>query len=152
MTTNYEDQVKLVDGLVILNNDRIEGYDLAIAETTDLELKKTFEQFARQSRNNVIVLSSEIGKFGSIASTHTTTSGKFFRAWMEIKTALTAKNEKAVLESCEYGEDVILEAYKDALESDTTLASDLHALLVKQKTELQVAHNTVKKFRDTVLA
>ena len=38
MTTNYEDQVKLVDGLVILNNDRIEGYDLAIAETTDLEL------------------------------------------------------------------------------------------------------------------
>ncbi len=152
MTTNYEDQVKLINDLVILNNDRIEGYDLASAETTDLGLRKLFEQYAKQSRDNVIVLASEIGKLGSVAATHTTTSGKFFRAWMEIKTALTAKNEKGVLESCEYGEDVILEAYKDALDSDITLSSDLKEIVVKQKDELETAHDTIKKMRDTVVA
>ncbi|MFN0049583.1 MAG: PA2169 family four-helix-bundle protein [Cytophagales bacterium] len=149
METNYKGQIDMIDNLIIMNNDRVEGYELASKETLQHDLKRIFDKFAQQSRGFATVLGAEIRKLGEEASTATSTSGKFHRAWMEIKTTITGKDHQATLDSCEYGEDVIIEAYNDAIESDATLTSDLMALVLSQKKELKEAHNTIKLLRNT---
>lgn len=151
MTTNYESQVNVINDLIVMNNDRVQGYEYATTETEDVALKRVFEQFAQQSREYATILSSEVRKLGGEASTSTSTSGKFYRAWMEIRSALSGKDAKAVLSSCEYGEDVILEAYEEALNSESTLTSDLRELITTQKEELEESHDTVKSLRETDL-
>lgn len=149
MNTNFEKQIDVINEMITMNNDRIVGYELAAKETDDAGLKKIFENFAIESRGYVSVLSSEVMKLGGKPSTVTTTSGKFYRAWMEVKTALTGKNRKAIIESCEYGEDVILETYDAALNSESVMPEDLLDTIIEQRNELQQSHNTIKALRDT---
>lgn len=152
MSTSFEKQIDVINELITFNNDRVVGYELAAKETEDLSLKTIFQNFAVESRQHISVLSGEVTKLGGEPSKVTTTSGKVYRAWMEIKTALTGKNRKAIIESCEYGEDVILEAYDTALNAESSLPEDLIDIIIDQRNELQESHNTVKALRDTTLA
>jgi uncharacterized protein (TIGR02284 family) len=44
-------------------------------------------------------------RLGGTATEGTTTSGKLFRVWMDIKSAMTGSDRKAIINSCEYGEE-----------------------------------------------
>ena len=69
------------------------------------DLKDMFTSFAQNSKKCKQELVSEINKLGGTATDGTTVSGKFFRGWMDMKSALIGKDRKAILESCEYGEE-----------------------------------------------
>ncbi len=76
-------------------------------------------------------------------------SGKFYRIWMDLKSALTGRDRKAILGSCEYGEDVALKSYKDVLENPENVAQDVLSVIQNQKSELQEAHDRVRFMRDS---
>src|ERR1043166_9351094 len=140
METIEKDTVSLLNDLVIINNDRIEGYKKASDETENGELKLLFNEMAEQSRGFKSELSGEITRLGGEVESGTKTSGKFYRAWMDIKSALTGKDEKAIVSSCEYGEDAALEEYQDVLDSEE-LSSECRTLVSKQKGSLQASHD-----------
>jgi hypothetical protein len=50
--------------LVKINNDRTEGYETALKETDESELKALFAEFARTSQKNNDELSDAIFKLG----------------------------------------------------------------------------------------
>ncbi len=104
MATVSEKKAKALGELVIINNDRYEGYNKAAEQTTDADLKSLFTKFSSQSKN----FSSDLRKLIPFSEEapkrdETTVSGKFYRAWMDVKSALTSKDRKAVLSSCEFG-------------------------------------------------
>ena len=75
----------------------------------------------------------EVNTLGGEAAEGTKTSGKFFRAWMDVKAVLTSKDRKAILNSCEYGEDKELEAYDEALEDDLEHLSEKQQALIRSQ-------------------
>ena len=77
----------------------------------------------------------------------TTTSGKVFRAWMDVKAALARKDRKAILASCEFGEDTIQQAYRDALQSED-LPSEFKTFISEQQSCLKKSHDKIKSLRD----
>ncbi|HSQ47770.1 MAG TPA: PA2169 family four-helix-bundle protein, partial [Lutibacter sp.] len=78
----------------------------------------------------------------------TLTSGKFFRMWMDVKAALTGKDRKAILNSCEYGEDEAKDTYENVLENDFEhLTAVQQTLIYAQKILLKADHNHVKALR-----
>jgi uncharacterized protein (TIGR02284 family) len=142
---------ELLNDLVVINNDRIEGYERAINESsdTDIDLKSTFESMANQSRKNVNVLTQELSRMGGEVESGTTVSGKIYRVWMDLKAAVTDHSRKSILGSCEFGEDVALKTYKTALESDVAMPFTVREILEKQKEDLQTSHDLIKNYRDT---
>ena len=83
---------KVIDALntlVEINSDRIEGYEKAYENTEEIDLKELFSRFKQTSRNCQIELTREINKLGGGVTEGTTTSGKFFRAWLDVKSAIT---------------------------------------------------------------
>src|SRR5437868_6036884 len=99
MQTN-EELIEVLNDLIRINNDRIEGYEKAITETKDIDvdLKTLFRRMADQSRGNKTELVQEVQKKGGGADTNSTTnSGKIYRAWMSVKATFAGKDRKSVL-------------------------------------------------------
>jgi len=144
--------VDVLNNLVQINNDRIEGYERAARESDDSDLKTLFNQMAEKSHMLKSQLSSEIVKRGGKPTEGTTASGKVFRVWMDFKAALTGKDRKAILSSCEFGEDAAQHEYESALKSAEKLPPDIVTLIMDQKGKLREDHDHVKTLRDTVHA
>lgn len=145
-----EELIEVLNDLVRINNDRVEGYEKAIDETKDIDvdLKATFESMANQSRKYVNALTQEVVRLGGDVATDTTISGKVYRVWMDLKAAISGKDRESILGSCEYGEDVAQKAYQSALEDDATMTDEIRQLIAKQKDDLYASHNLIKNYRD----
>ncbi|MDB5278472.1 MAG: hypothetical protein JWR61_3427 [Ferruginibacter sp.] len=142
--------VEVLNDLIEINNDRVRGYERALEETKDLDvdLKSIFHSLANDSRKYAAELTQEVNKFGGEATTDTTTSGKLYRAWMDVKATFTGHDRQSVLESCEFGEDAAQKAYNGALASDAEMSTETRQLITNQQSTLRTAHNLIKKYRD----
>ena len=141
--------ISQLNDLVEINNDRIKGYERAIAETEDEDLTYLFTNMATHSKTYKNDLSREILSLGGEPTEGTKTSGKIFRAWMDIKAALTGKNRKEILGSCEFGEDAALDTYNTVIaDEDKVFSENISKLIQLQKKEIQLDHDRIKALRD----
>lgn len=150
-----EDLIEVLNDLIRINNDRIEGYEKAITETKDIDadLRTLFRRMADQSREAKAELIQEVQKRGGGADMNSTTnSGKIYRAWMGVKATFSGKDRKSVLAACEFGEDAAQKAYNDALESEETMDVEVRQLITKQKSSLRESHDLIKRHRDMQIA
>lgn len=146
-----EKTIEVLNTLITINNDRIEGYETAAKETEEQDLKILFAQFSLTSQKCKDDLVIEVTKLAGTPAEGTKTTGKFFRVWMDVKAALTGNDRKAILNSCEYGEDVAKETYEEALKNDSeNLSAEQQTMLEAQHTLLAADHNKVKSLRDLV--
>lgn len=139
-----EKTIYVLNTLVEINNDRIEGYEKASANTEERDLKDLFSTFIKTSKKCLDELISEINKFGEKSTARTTASGKFFRTWMDVKSALTGKDRKAILNSCEYGEENTIEVYNNVLDVKSE-----HVILQQQEM-IESQLNKIKTDQSTI--
>jgi uncharacterized protein (TIGR02284 family) len=149
MATN-DNLVSVLNDLIRINNDRIEGYQRANNEARDIDvdLRAVFTRMADESRQYAAELIQEVVKLGGEPATGTTASGKIYRAWMDVKATFTGHDRESVLASCEFGEDAAQNAYRSALESDAEMTADIRQLIANQKASLKTSHDVIKKYRD----
>jgi uncharacterized protein (TIGR02284 family) len=145
---------EILNDLIRINNDRIEGYSKAAAQAKEQDLQSLFSQFAQQSRQFANELRGLINDIGDSedrkdkVTDATTASGKIYRAWMDVKATFTGANRKSVLASCEFGEDAAQKAYRTALEEED-LGPNVRVVIQGQQEILREAHDQVKMMRDT---
>jgi len=139
---------EVLTSLLTINNDRIKGYETALDETKDADLKSLFTQFIQTSQTAKKELETELVKLGEDPDDGTRLDGKIYRAWMDLKSAVTGNDRTAILSSCEYGEDVALNSYKDALEQEH-LDGMYRPMIESQKTMIKMEHDRVKSLRDS---
>ena len=148
MENNNDDEIDVLNDLVQINNDRIEGYQKAIEDTKNLgsDYQSVFSQMIEQSRRYKQELVSIISSKGGDAERDSTTnSGKIYRVWMDMKSAFAGKSDKSALELCEFGEDAAQKAYKAALELDD-LPVYIREMLEEQQQILKASHDEIKAF------
>lgn len=141
--------LEVLNDLVRINNDRIEGYRRAINEAKDLDidLKAVFNNCINDSETFRNELAAKVKEHGGTPPENTTISGKVYRLWMDLKATFTGSDRKAILASCEFGEDAAQKAYAAALDNDDVQA-DAIQLIAEQKQVLKKAHDLIKKYRD----
>lgn len=142
-----------INELVEINNDRIEGYKKAIEllpEGDHFGLRSIFEDYRDQSIQFNADLKPLVTGLGENPTDDTRTSGKMFRAWMELKSAVSPHTIQAVLESCERGEDEFKKVYEDVL-ADGNLDADLRLIAQSQLELERAAHDHIKELRDAKL-
>ena len=147
MQTTTE-SIEVLNDLIQINNDRIAGYEKAISETKaeDDDLKVLFATMIAESHRIRIALSTEVQALGANTEQGTTTTGKIYRAWMDVKAAFGGNSRHALLSSCESIEDSVEKAYRSALVHD--LPSFIRDLLNQQQEALAASHDEVKALRD----
>lgn len=140
-----------VKNLILLNNDRHQGYEKATSQAEDSDLKHIFSELAAQSKK----YSAELEVYAPVHeeapdSDETTNSGKLYRVWMDVKNALGKNDRKSVLSACEYGEDVIKKAYEKVLEDRDEIDTAALHVIQRQYDVLLNAHNRIKAMRNSL--
>ena len=142
--------VEVLNTLVEINNDRIEGYETASNETNDHNLKNLFSQLSATSHKNKADLVKEVEALGGKPEEGTRISGKFFRVWMDVKAALSSDDRKTIFESCEFGEDAAVKTYEDVLKNNANdLSPKQYHMLQAQYDAILSDHDLVKRLRDS---
>lgn len=145
-------KIDVLNDLIEINNDRIEGYEKASRETDEMDLRNLFASFIRTSQRCRSELVDEVRALGGQPAEGTKISGKFYRAWMDVKAALTGKDRKTILDSCEYGEDVAVDTYDKAMndlnEIGGGMTTPLYSLIAMQRNLIKADHDQVKSLRD----
>ena len=149
MNAVNENTVEVLNDLIRINNDRVEGYTKAIdqSEKENLDLINAFEKMITQSNDYLADLSSLVSKYGGTVTTDTTIMGKIYRTWMDVQITFSANDRKNILGECEFGEDAAQRAYKMALEEDD-LTEEARSLVTVQKNALKGSHDLIKGWRD----
>jgi uncharacterized protein (TIGR02284 family) len=149
MNRNNEN-AEILNDLIQINNDRIEGYERAIKDTGmgDNDLRGLFQSMANESRQYVAELQQYVVREGEEPAKDTTVRGKIYRAWMDVKATFSGHDRKSILESCEYGEDAAQRAYERALEDSEDVSPDVAHLIMDQKMKLRQSHDKIRALRD----
>jgi uncharacterized protein (TIGR02284 family) len=140
-----EKTIDVLNSLITINNDRIEGYKTASEETEELDLKSLFAEFILTSEKCKRELVEEVNKLGGEVAEGTKISGKFFRVWMDVKAALTSKDRKEILNSCKFGEEQAKQTYKTVLLDDLEyLNPEYQDMIIAQKKLLKADRKHIK--------
>ena len=150
---NGDDTIIALNSLIQINNDRLDGYQHASQETDEPDLKELFQVLSETSRKCNDELTEQVSKLGGTPTEGTTASGKIYRIWMDVKAAVTSRERKAILASCEYGEDWAVKTYDNVLKDNVTdLSAEQVQMIRDQYQWIKRDHDTVRNMRDAVAA
>jgi uncharacterized protein (TIGR02284 family) len=124
--------IEVLNKLVRINNDRIEGYESALKETFEEDLKTMFSRFAQTSSKCKNELVDEIYKLGGDPDEGKHATGRFFGVWADMKVALVEHDRKTIFDSCEFGEDMTIGTYGKVLYDASHLSIGLHNMVQMQ--------------------
>lgn len=146
---NNEKTADVLNMLIEINNDRIEGYETASNETEEDDLKELFSRLIKTSTKCKQELTQEVLRVGGTPMEGTRITGKFFRTWMDVKVALASDDRKAILNSCEYGEDAALNTYEEVLDNESEYLDENQINMIEYQFQLVEAdHDEIKDLRD----
>lgn len=116
---NNEKTVSVLNDLLNITNDRIEGFSKVEDKVWDTHsaLKSDYDQMVLESQSMKNDLIRLINERGGDADNTTSTAGAFHRAWIDVKNTFASDKDESTLENVVFGEKAAIDAYEDALES-----------------------------------
>jgi uncharacterized protein (TIGR02284 family) len=143
------EMVSTLNSLIETLKDGQQGFRQASEAVKDNTLKSLFNEYSLQRAKFAGELQNEvIRSLGeSQPEDSSSTAGALHRAWINLKSALTAGDDHAILAECERGEDSAVAEYKKAMEEEN-LSAPLRDIVSRQYTDVKAAHDRVKALRD----
>lgn len=116
---NQEKTVSVLNDLLQITNDRIEGFSKVENKVWDTYsgLKSDYDDMVSNSQNMKSELVSLITERGGQPENTTTTAGAVHRAWIEVKNSFSGNKDESTLENVVFGEEAAIKAYENALDS-----------------------------------
>lgn len=145
-TASNDDVISTLNGLIETCKDGQEGFKEAAEGVERSDLKSLFFEFAQQRAQFAGELQTLVQSLGGDPENTGSIAGSLHRGWINIKSAVTGKDEAAILNECERGEDSAKNAYMEALESD--LPANVAETVQTQYSSIKAAHDRVKALRD----
>jgi uncharacterized protein (TIGR02284 family) len=143
---NTKDVIKVLNDLIETSKDGEAGFQVCAEDAERLELKNFFSTRAQECGKAAAELQSLVVQLGGKPEDSTSVSADLHRRWVDIKSAITGKDDQAVLNECERGEDVAKKSYKNALEKD--LPPEIRQVVQRQYDGVLRNHDQVKALRD----
>jgi uncharacterized protein (TIGR02284 family) len=142
-----DDVISTLNGLIETCKDGQQGFTTAAEGIERSDLKSLFFEFAQQRSQFAGELQSLVQSLGGDPENSGSMAGALHRGWIDIKSAVMGRDESAILNECERGEDAAKNAYKSALEEN--LPANVLETVQTQYTAVQSAHDRIKALRDS---
>jgi uncharacterized protein (TIGR02284 family) len=147
--TNPNEIAPILQDLIEITCDGEEGYTHAAAHVHNRSLREEFLKFARERKSMESELKVAMEKYGhAIPEYSNSIKAALHRAWMNIRTVVTEKDDQAILEEAERGEDAALAVYRKAEESPD-LPEKVRSVVRSLMEKVQRAHDRIRNLRDS---
>jgi uncharacterized protein (TIGR02284 family) len=141
MATN-DDVISTLNNLIETSRDGENGFRSAAEGVNRSDLKNLFTNYSQQRSEFVRELQQEVRRLGGDPEKSGSVAGSLHRGWINIKSAVTGKDDGAVISEAERGEDSAVANYKEALEQN--LPPTVQSLVQRQYTEIKAAHDRIR--------
>ena len=143
---NNDDVISTLNDLIETCKDGEEGFRTCAEDISDPQIKNLFIDRAQSCSSAASELQELVSSCGGNPETKSSVSGGLHRRWVDIKAAVTGKDDESVLNECERGEDVAVASYRKALEKD--LPPNIRSVVERQYNGVLRNHDQVKSLRD----
>ena len=144
MASNVE---STLNELIETSKDGENGFRKAAQDARNPELKSLFGTCATRCSDSARELQQIVRANGGDPERTGSVAGALHRGWISVKEAVTSRDDKAILEECERGEDYAKSQYSKALEED--LPANVRAIVQRQYQGVLSNHDKVRALRDS---
>ncbi|WP_339490962.1 ferritin-like domain-containing protein [Pseudomonas sp. EL_65y_Pfl2_R95] len=142
--------IKTLNNLIETSKDGEAGFKVCAEDIKRDDLKSMFLKRAQECGQAAAELQALVLQLGGDPEDSTSVSGDLHRRWVDLKSLVSGKDETAILNECERGEDVAKKQYKEALEED--LPAPVREVVLRQQQGVLRNHDQIKALRDAARA
>jgi uncharacterized protein (TIGR02284 family) len=140
------DVIAALNELIETSRDGEKGFALAAKDANDPALTTVFREGEQSCRDAAAELQEQVRALGGNPDEGGSVKGAVHRGWVSLKTAVTPRDAKAVLEECERGEDYAKAKYAATLKLD--LPEPIRQLVERQYRGVVANHDRVRDLRN----
>lgn len=130
MTLKNAEVVSVLNDLIQTCEDGIHGFRTAADAVKNPAAKALFASRLPKIELGERELKAEVRRLGGDPDKSGTVAGAMHRGWINLKSAITGKNEEAIVMECERGEEHATHVYEDALQKD--LPAETRTIIERQ--------------------
>jgi len=138
--------VSILNDLIETSKDGDKGFTKAATDAKGAELKTLFMEAARRCREGAQELQALVRTQGGDPDKSGSVAGAIHRGWVSLREAVTSRDDEAILEEVERGEDYAKAQYRKALEHE--LPSTVREIVDRQYRGVIANHDRVRALRD----
>lgn len=132
--------VTVLNTLIATTLDSMKGFRESAEDSEVGTHAQFFREMADERSKVASDLQAHVRSLGGDPRTESSTSGAVHRTWVDVKNAMTGKDEEAVIKEVERGEDYIKEKFSEALR-DRDLSPETRGVLEKCMESIRKGHD-----------
>ncbi len=129
--------------------DSIDGYQKAAADTENQRFAQMFNARAQERRQAVTALQATVARMGGNPEDDGTTAGAVHRGWINLKEAVLGRDDEAIVNSVESGEDYLKEKFEAALKHKD-LPAEARAAVEQAWQSVRAGHDEMSALKHAI--
>lgn len=148
MTESSHD-IRTLNGLIATTIDSVDGYTEAAKDSDNNRFGTMFTSRASERRQVTTKLQQEVTRLGGNPEDDGTVLAGAHRVFLNLKAAVTGKDDKAIVNEVEAGEDHIKAKFEDALE-DSELSPQVRAIVQECYGSVKQGHDEMRDLKHSM--
>ena len=141
-----QDQISTLNTLIETTIDSITGYEESAQNVDDERFRQIFRERADERQQVVSQLREEVRRLGGNPEESGTFLGKAHQRFEDLKAAITGRDEKAIINEVERGEDYIKAKFEKALESGD-LGAESRQVVERSYQSVRAGHDQISQLK-----
>ncbi len=141
-----QDEISTLNTLITTLIDSINGYEDAAANSEAGRFQQMFRERAGERQRVVQDLRSEVRRLGGEPEEGGSFMGKTHQRFLDLKAAVTGRDDKSIINEVERGEDYLKEKFETALDSGN-LSGESRAAVERCYQSVRQGHDQIAQLK-----
>ena len=142
----HSETISTLNTLIATTIDSITGYEDSAQNIDNERFREIFRQRANERQDVVEQLRAEVRRLGGNPEDDGSFMGKAHQRFEDLKAAITGRDEKAIINEVERGEDYLKSKFEAALNGDT-LSGDSRSVVERCYQSVRSGHDQMSQLK-----
>jgi uncharacterized protein (TIGR02284 family) len=142
----HSTEISTLNTLIATTIDSITGYEDAAANDDSGQFQQLFRDRANERQRVVEQLRDEVRRLGGEPEDDGSLMGKTHQRFLDLKAAITGRDQKAIINEVERGEDYLKEKFETALNGET-LTGECRAAVERAYQSVRSGHDQMSQLK-----
>jgi len=144
--TEHSESISTLNTLIATTIDSITGYEDSAKNIDSEQLRETFRSRADERQRVVEDLRAEVRRLGGDPEQGGSFMGKTHQRFEDLKAAITGRDEKAIVNEVERGEDYLKDKFETALK-DGDLNGESRSVVERAYQSVRAGHDQISQLK-----
>lgn len=144
--TDRKDEISTLNTLIATLVDSVTGYEDAASNSEGSRFTQLFRDRASEQQRCVEELRAEVRRLGGNPEDDGSFMGKTHQRFLDLKAAVTGRDEKSIINEVERGEDYLKEKFETALKSGE-LSGESRAVVEHAYQSVRAGHDQMSQLK-----